>query len=223
MINSAAMNIGVHVSVSDLVSSVCMPGLPHFQIAPRSAAQSSRGLRDAINSARRATFLSWFKKKKHVSTTQTLLSSALHAGLLLPCYSPSQKPCLWWHLVFSCGGRILAGIRRWERGRAGRESAGCHLSLPRASEWQSWLEEGAVHRHEETRSDVWGGGGSQTRRRKWWGAPTCSLCWVLQFAGALTWLSGRRSEAPELFYSHKSRISEWLDTFPKSTQFLKTR
>ena len=25
MINSAAMNIGVHVSLSDLVSSVCMP------------------------------------------------------------------------------------------------------------------------------------------------------------------------------------------------------
>ena len=25
MINSAAMNIGVHISVSDLVSSVCMP------------------------------------------------------------------------------------------------------------------------------------------------------------------------------------------------------
>ena len=27
MINSAAMNIGVHVSLSDLVSSVCMPGV----------------------------------------------------------------------------------------------------------------------------------------------------------------------------------------------------
>ena len=60
IVNSAAMNIGVHMSLSDLVSSVCMPGLPHFKIAPRSAAQSSRGLRDAINSARRATFLSWF-------------------------------------------------------------------------------------------------------------------------------------------------------------------
>lgn len=42
-------------------------GLPHFKIAPKSAAQSLRGLRDAINSARRATFLSWFKKKQTMS------------------------------------------------------------------------------------------------------------------------------------------------------------
>ena len=73
-----------------------------------------------------------------LSITQTLLSSALHASLLLPCYSPSQKPCLWRFLVAGGSLQGLGGGKGTEHDpQAGRESAGWHLSLPRASEWQS--------------------------------------------------------------------------------------
>ena len=41
MISSAAMNIGVHVSLSDLVSSVCMPRRIH-QVFSGSAGRSQR-------------------------------------------------------------------------------------------------------------------------------------------------------------------------------------
>ena len=134
-------------------------GLPHFKIAPRSAAQSSRGLRDAINSARRTTFLSWFKKKKkkkkHAlgfihNTDPPLFCPACQSPAALLQPKPETLP-----VAFSCGGRIPTGIRRWEGDRA--LSAGwkgkCWLaSLPPqgfwvAELWQSWLEEGAASRH----------------------------------------------------------------------------
>ena len=121
-------------------------GLPHFKIAPKSVAQSLRGLRDAINSARRATFLSWFKKKtNHVSG----FYPQHRPSPLLPCVPVSRCPVTAQARNPACGeircflvgpGSLQGlggGKGREHDPQAGRESAGWHLSLPRASEWQS--------------------------------------------------------------------------------------
>ena len=125
--------------------------LPHFKIAQKSAAQSLRGLRDAINSARRATFLSWFKKKKnHVSG----FYPQHRPSTLLPCMPVSRCPVtaqartpacgeIWCFLVGRGSLQGLGGGKGREHDlQAGRESAGWHL----ADLWQSRLEEGAASR-----------------------------------------------------------------------------
>lgn len=132
-----------------------------FKIAPKSAAQSLRGLRDAINSARRATFLSWFKKKKnHVSG----FYPQHRPSTLLPCMPVSRCPVTTQARTPACGeircflvGRgslqgLGGGKGREHDLQAGRESAGWHLrrtcgraDLRRAASGSGRSGEG--HRH----------------------------------------------------------------------------
>ena len=78
IINSAAMNIGVHVSLSILVSSVCMPS---SGIAGSYGSSSSSFLRN-----RRPRFDSWVRK---IPWRRDRLSTSVFLGF--PCGSAGKK------------------------------------------------------------------------------------------------------------------------------------